>query len=233
MIKSKFKGKLGRKFKIDLIEQISITIFKLKYDLPDRILEDIFKIVHVTISSIINRISLYLARFTLPNTEEDRFYIVDSTTIRIGKGKNNKTYSGYKHHHGVKFQVVINDKNYIKAVSKAYPSSIHDKKIFLSEYSNLTDKINRNLSILGDKAYVGLFQSNIEVPSKRNEFSYKKDKNKAKIENKNLSSKRIKIEHIFAKMKNFRILKRLNYYKIHKIEIFFNAIANIYNLSKG
>jgi len=132
VIKSNFKNKLGRKFKVNLIEQISIAIFKLKYNLPDRLLEDIFKIDHVTISRIINRISLYLAKFTLLNTEKDEFYIVDSTTIRIGKGKNNKTYSGYKHHHGIKFQVVINDKNYIRAVSKAYPSSIHDKKIFFS-----------------------------------------------------------------------------------------------------
>jgi len=70
------------------------------------------------------------------------------------------------------------------------------------------------------------------VPRKRNELEYKKDKIKAKSLNKELSSKRIKIEHLFAKMKNFRILQRLNYYKIDKIEIFFNAIANIYNLSR-
>jgi len=189
VIKSNFKGKLGRKFKVNLIEQISITIFKLKYNLPDRILEDIFRVDHVTISRIINRISLYLSKFNLSPTDKSEFYIVDSTTIRRGKGKNSDTYSGYKHHHGVKFQVIINE----------------------------------NLSILGDKAY---------VPIKRNELEYKKYKIKVKSLNKKLSSKRIKIEHLFAKMKNFRILQRLNYYKINKIEIFFNAIANIYNLSK-
>ena len=98
-IKSNFKNKLGRKFKVSLIEQISITIFKLKYNLPDRVLEDIFKIDHVTINRLISR-------------------------------------------------------------------------------------------------------------------------------------KRIKIEHVFAYMKNFRILQRLNYYKTNKIELFFQSIANIYNLSK-
>ena len=64
-IKSNFKNKLGRKFKVSLIEQISITIFKLKYNLPDRVLEDIFKIDHVTINRIINRISLYISKFNL------------------------------------------------------------------------------------------------------------------------------------------------------------------------
>ena len=127
IIKSNFKGRLGRKFKVGLIEQISITIFKLKYNLPDRVLEDLFKIDHVTISRVINRISWYLSKFTLPNTEKDNFYIVDSTTIRIGKGKSSNTYSGYKHHHGIKFQVIINENSIIKSVSKAYPNSIHDK----------------------------------------------------------------------------------------------------------
>lgn len=46
IIRFNFRNKLGRKFKIGLIEQISITIFKLRYNLPDRLLEDIFKIDH-------------------------------------------------------------------------------------------------------------------------------------------------------------------------------------------
>ena len=195
IIRKLFLNKLGRRFKVGLIEQISITIFKLKYNLPDRILEDIFKIDYVTISRIINRISLYLSKFNLStNKDNNEFYIVDSTTLRIGKDKSNNTYSGYKHHHGVKFQVIINDKSMIKAVSKAYPSSIHDKKLFMKEYKNLTDKIDRNLTILGDKAYSGLSKYNLTIPIKRNELEYKKDKNSAKVNNKLISSKRIKIE---------------------------------------
>ena len=72
----------------------------------------------------------------------------------------------------------------------------------------------------------------LTIPIKRNELEYKKDKTLAKTNNQLISSKRIKIEHVFAYMKNFRILQRLNYYKITKIELFFNSIANIYNLSK-
>ena len=84
-IKSNFKNKLGRKFKVSLIEQISITIFKLKYNLPDRVLEDIFKIDHVTINRIINRMSFYISKFNLNSKLDNEFYIVDSTTLRIGK----------------------------------------------------------------------------------------------------------------------------------------------------
>ena len=82
-------------------------------------------------------------------------------------------------------------------------------------YRNLTNKIDKNLSILGDKAYLGLNKYNLAIPSKRNELEYKKkDKYLAKINNNKLSSKRIKIELVFAYLKNFRILQRLNYYKI-------------------
>ena len=61
---------------------------------------------------------------------------------------------------------------------------------------------------------------------------YKKDKNLAKTNNQLISSKKIKIEHVFAYTKNFRILQRLHYYKMNKIELFFQSIANIYNLSQ-
>lgn len=89
IIKNEFKRKLGRKCKVSLLEQIMITIFKLKYNLPDRIMEDLFKIDHVTISRIILRISLYLSQLKVNIKDKEKlYYCVDSTTLRIGKGKN-------------------------------------------------------------------------------------------------------------------------------------------------
>ena len=234
MIKNEFNKKLGRKCKVSLLEQIMITLFKLRYNLPDRILEDLFKIDHVTISRIIIRISLYMTKIkiNIKDKESNLFYIVDSTVLRIGKGKNNETYSGYKHHHGVKFQVTINDKSMIEHVSKSYSSSIHDKKLFISEYKSLISKIDKSIDILGDKGYSGLKEYKVNIPVKRNEVNYKENKEIIKIENKVLSSKRIKVEHVFAYIKSYRIMQRLNYYSKDKIEILFNAMANIYNLNQ-
>lgn len=234
MIKNEFKKKLGRKYKVSLLEQIVIALFKLRYNLPDRIMEDLFNIDHVTISRIIIRISSYLSKLkiNINNLGKEIYYCVDSTTLRIGKGKSKETYSGYKHHHGVKFQLVINDESIIKHVSKSYSSSIHDKKLFLCEYKNLIKKIDNNLNIIGDKGYSGLKELRVEIPIKRNEIKYKENKDLSKVNNKNLSSKRIKIEHVFSFIKSFRIMQRLNYYSKHKIEILFNSIANIYNLSQ-
>ena len=232
IIKNEFNKKLGRKCKVSLIEQIMITLFKLRYNLPDRIIEDLFRIDHVTISRIIIRISTYLSKvnINIKDKESNLFYIVDSTVLRIGKGKNNETYSGYKHHHGVKFQVTINDKSMIEHVSKSYSSSIHDKKLFIKEYKSLMSKINKGLDILGDKGYSGLNEYKVNIPTKRNEVKYKENKNLSKSENKILSSKRIKVEHVFAYIKSYRIMQRLNYYTKDKIDILFNSIANIYNL---
>ena len=233
VIKNEFKKKLGRKCKVSLLEQIMITLFKLRYNLPDRIMEDLFNIDHVTISRIILRISFYLSQLKVNlSKEEEIYYCVDSTVLRIGKGKSKETYSGYKHHHGVKFQVVINNESYIKHVSKSYSSSIHDKKLFISEYKELMKMISNNISIIGDKGYSGLKELKVEIPIKRNELKYKDNKDLSKANNKNLSSRRIKIEHVFAYIKSYRVMQRLNYYSKDKIDILFNAIANIYNLSQ-
>ncbi len=233
-IKNLYKNKKGRSFKVNLLEQIVLTLFKLRYNLPDRILERLFNIDHVTISRIVLRISTFIAesKFNIKNNSLE-YYIVDSTTIRIGKGKDKKTYSGYKHHHGIKDQLIINNNNQIEEVSKGYSGSVHDKKLFLKEYELIKDKIDKTLQILGDKAYIGLEEYKVTVPKRRNELEYKKDKVVAKEKNKNLSSKRIKIEHVFAYMKNYGILTKSNHYSIAKIDIFFKAIANIFNLSKA
>jgi hypothetical protein len=86
------------------------------------------------ISKIILRISFYLCKLkvNINNLNKELYYYVDPTVLRIEKGKNKETYSGYKHHHGIKFQVMINNEIYIKHVSKSYSLSIYDKKLFVN-----------------------------------------------------------------------------------------------------
>ena len=59
---NKLKAKKGPHFKTSLLEQIVLTLFKLKYSLPDRILESLFKIDHVTISRYVLRISKLVSK---------------------------------------------------------------------------------------------------------------------------------------------------------------------------
>lgn len=58
--KNIYKNQRGRKYQVSLLYQIVITIFKLKYNLADRVLESLLGIDNVTISRIINRISLHI-----------------------------------------------------------------------------------------------------------------------------------------------------------------------------
>ena len=132
-IKHKFKAKLGRRFKLSLVEQIVITLFKLKYNLPDRVLESLVHVDNVTISRAITRIVIYMSHIKIKPTNNN-YYVVDSTTIRIGKEKTKKDYSGYKHYYGLKYQVICNDNKEIISVSQGYESSLHDKKLFLTLY---------------------------------------------------------------------------------------------------
>lgn len=174
-IKSVYGNKRGRKYKVSLIYQIVITIFKLRYNLPDRVLEGLLKIDHVTISRIIQRISLYIGNIKLPRDNKNElnieYYVVDTTTIRIGKGKSKSTYSGYKNYHGIKYQLICDNKSKIINTSQGYEASIHDKKIFQKEYEEIKSKINQELKILGDKAYVGLEKENVKT-SNRKVFKY-------------------------------------------------------------
>ena len=132
-IKHKFKSKLGRKYKLSLVEQIVITLFKLRYNLPDRVLESLVHVDHVTISRAITRMVIYMSHIKIKPTNNN-YYVVDSTTIRIGKEKTKKDYSGYKHYYGLKYQVICNDNKEIISVSQGYESSLHDKKLFLTLY---------------------------------------------------------------------------------------------------
>ncbi len=85
---------------------------------------------------------------------------------------------------------------------------------------------------MADKAYVGLTHCNVTTPVKRNDKPYKKDKLKTKEDNKALSSKRIKVEHVFASLKSWRILKQLHFYNRKMIDMIFQGLVNIYHLNQ-
>ena len=126
--------------KIGNTEQIVITLFKLRYNLLDRVLESLVHVDHVTISRAITRMIIYMSHIKIKPTNHNSnfngndYYVVDSTTIRIGKEKTPKDYSGYKHYHGLKYQVICNDNKEIISVSQGYESRLHNKKLFLTLY---------------------------------------------------------------------------------------------------
>ena len=119
----------------------------------------------------------------------------------------------------------------IETISLSYPASYHDKKVFLMEYKKIEQQLEQSF-ILGDKAYIGLRKQQVEVPIKRNQEPYKNNKEASKQSNHWMNKHRVKIEHVFAEMKSFRILKQLHYYSLEKINRIFYAVGVICNLRK-
>ena len=88
------------------------------------------------------------------------------------------------------------------------------------------------MRIIGDKAYVGLESYLVITPFKHNEQRFKNNIQKAKSRNKRLSIERVRIEHVFGRLKTYCILAMPYYYAKSKLDVFVKAIGNIYNLIK-
>jgi len=133
--------------------------------------------------------------------------IIDATERSIKTPKYNQqfVYSGKKHRHTVKNCIVINPHNKnILYSSKTVIGKFHDRKLFdLSKFN-----IPSYLKILADLGFIGLekspFKKQMITPNKASKnFPLTEAE---KIQNKLVSSIRVRVEHVFALMKHNRIL---------------------------
>lgn len=153
--------------------------------------------------------------------------LVDATEIQIQRPikHQRKFYSGKKRKHTRKLEIIASPKGKIINISKAYPGRVHAFKI-----RKCSDKIPRDVTIMADSGYQGL-----QKLHRKTILPYKRRRKCALIpeqraHNRELSSKRVTIEHVFAYLKKFKILSSIyrNFQK--KLHMRFNIIAGIYNL---
>jgi transposase len=104
--------------------------------------------------------------------------------------------------------------------------SKHDFQLFKDVGSDLSEHIR----ILADAGYQGLAElhENCQTPFKKSKYHPLTKKEKQK--NRTLARKRILIEHIFRKLKVFRILSERYRNRRKRFSLRFNLIAAIYNL---
>jgi hypothetical protein len=129
--------------------------------------------------------------------------------------------------HAVKFQVIINAKT--KEIISIHESlgKNHDFQIF----KNSKIKFLSETIVLADSGYQGLqkIHANTFLPFKNSKN--KKINDFKKNFNKLLRKIRVSIEHVFAKLKRFKIIG----YKCRKnkkrLKLYFHLIAGIYNLT--
>lgn len=139
--------------------------------------------------------------------------------------KQRKFYSGKKKKHTLKTQVIFNPKlNQIVSIQVEI-GTMHDLKIarkYTKEFANFT-------CVLGDLAYKGLkeIKSKLLIPIKKpRKMSLPKE---AKQINKEISRRRIPIEHINSRLKVFRILSERYRNRRKRFGLRVNLISGLIN----
>jgi transposase len=113
----------------------------------------------------------------------------------------------------------------IVATAFTYGSK-HDFQLFKDDQT----EIAQHIRILADAGYQGLAQlhENCQTPFKKSKYQPLTQRQKRR--NRSLARKRILIEHIFRKLKVFRILSERYRNRRKRFALRFNLIAAIYNL---
>lgn len=160
--------------------------------------------------------------------------LVDASERRINRPKFNQEfyYSGKKKAHTIKNQIFVDPKsNRILSVSKTVEGKRHDKK--LAEDDPTYYSIPPNSTVIADSGYVGLETGSKEI---KLVTPYKKPKGEELTEfqkqnNKTISSIRVKVEHPFAWMKHYHILKHQFRGRVKQADKPFRVIAALYNFN--
>ena len=111
------------------------------------------------------------------------------------------------------------------------PGPVHDKTIWNREF----DKVMPLLVsfILGDKAYAGAEGEGTVLfrPIKRNETAWWSDAEGCRTFNRILSRRRVRIEHVFAHLKAFRLIRDQFPLRWNRYAVVFRAIAFIHTVT--
>ena len=230
----KHKKIAGRPSKLKMLEdEILLVLIYYRFYVSFQFLEMLFDLDESNICRHIQKIEPILASAIKINknrelTQSDlETILMDATEIPIQRPSKNqrKYYSGKKKRHTMKFEIQTDIKGKILAVSRSYNGKTHDFKI-----RKMSDHVPRDAIVLSDSGYQGLqnIHPKTVLPHKRR----KKEKltPEQKAHNRALSSKRVRVEHVFAQLKKFKILGSTYRNFRKKLHLRFNIIAGIYNL---
>jgi len=181
----------------------------------------------------ISRFDLWLEEY--PQLSE---FIVDCTERAIQRPKDNQIqaeyYSGKKKHHSVKNQVLVSPKtNKILAVSGTVSATIHDKKLFDSD--PLLLHLPENSQGMGDLGYLGTenLSPNLKMILPQKKPPGKDLTDSQKVNNKAISSIRVRVEHPFSYLKHFNILRDKSILPLLYARIMTMVKLNAKQLRKG
>ncbi len=207
----------GRKHTLDLGDRLLMLLIYYRAYVPHTFLGFLFSLDDSNVSRSNRQMEPLLAGiFRIPerkvelSDEEIQELFFDSTerpTARPVRGQK-RFYSGKKKRHTLKTQVVVTRvkkrpgvrgqrrRVRIAAVSKTFPGSTHDKKV----YDRTGVKIPPGVKGCGDTAYIG---TELKTPRRKPRGGELTKRQKAG--NRRVSRRRIVVEHGIGKMKVWRV----------------------------
>lgn len=224
----------GRPYGIgDLSEHLLLLLIYYRTYTTHLFLAQIFHVDETTICRAIRRIAPLAERVLKIKperllTENDlQLLIVDATEQRIERPKNQRDYySGKKHAHTIKTEIITDPNGRILRVSKPYEGRVHDFEIRKEEGALPA------VPVLADSGYQGLqneHSAGVILPKKKPKNGSLSASEQAR--NTKLARCRIVIEHTFAHLKKWHILAARYRGHLDLYAQIFQTIAGIYNLS--
>lgn len=154
--------------------------------------------------------------------EEILKLVVDATEQRTERRNTGSGYSGKKKQETIKTQIIVTPKGKIVHTSHSVPGNVHDKKLFDQSSAQLPDNTK------GDLAYLG---TNITIPHKSSKL-HVLTKTQQSF-NERHSRARIIVEHVFASLKNWRILQDRFRGHLKHYHSYFAIVCGLHNLARA
>jgi len=225
----------GRNFDLPLCDRLLALLMYYRFYTSHAFVGFVFHVDARTIGRTIKGLEPLLAQiFRIPErklklSEQDKeeieqlfFDATEQPTQRPkNKGEQKRHYSGKKKRHTLKHQAVTDQKGRIRAVSRAYPGRVHDKKVYDREQVDAPPDVERK----GDSGYQG---SDLHTPYKKPRGGTLSDEQKA--HNRQHASERIEIEHSFGHMKIWAIVAHRYRNARSRHTLIFKNVAGLHNL---
>jgi hypothetical protein len=155
----------------------------------------------------------------LPLAEAEVLKLIVDATEQETERRPGSGYSGKKKRQTIKTQVVVDARRRVRHISASVPGNIHDKRLY--------DETGLRLppSALGDLGYMGV---PISIPHKSSKLH--RLTKREKRDNHAHATKRIVVEHVFAALKQFRILAHRFRNGLSRYHQTFVIVAGLYNV---
>ena len=152
-------------------------------------------------------------------SQEEILDLIADATEQETERRGGSGYSGKKKRQTIKTQAIVDTKGKIVHISHSVPGNVHDKRLY--------DETGQQADI-GDLGYLGTTMS---LPHKSSKLHPLTDKQKN--DNTQHSRTRIIVEHVFATLKQWRILTGRFRGCLDRYNDVFMTIAGLYNLRRG